>query len=283
MVDDLGFGTGDRIVVQLRNCWQFVVLTLACLRAGVVPVMALPAHRRHEMQYLVDHSEAVAVAVPGELRGFDHERMAAELVQSCPTLTTVLTTAGDPREDSIALDSLCAAGEGRGDRQRWDAAAPDPARRRRLPALRWHDRSAQADRPHAQRLLLQRARERRAVRVRHRHRLPGRVARIAQLPAGLPRNPRGAAVRRPGRHAAVARARACVRHDRRGRCHRHRGGARGGAAVDGATPESYGAGQLAPSRCCRSAAPASPTRSPGRSGRCWAAPCSRCSAWPRGC
>ncbi len=32
--------------MQLPNSWEFVVLTLACLRAGIVPVMALPAHRR---------------------------------------------------------------------------------------------------------------------------------------------------------------------------------------------------------------------------------------------
>ena len=76
----LGLVRGDRIVVQLPNCWQFVVLTLACLRAGVVPVMALPAHRRHELAYLAEHSEAAAIAVPGELRGFDHQAMAAELV-----------------------------------------------------------------------------------------------------------------------------------------------------------------------------------------------------------
>src|SRR4051794_4734898 len=35
LVDDLGLRRGDRIVVQLPNCWQFVVLTLGCLRAGV--------------------------------------------------------------------------------------------------------------------------------------------------------------------------------------------------------------------------------------------------------
>ena len=34
---------------------------------------------------------------------------------------------------------------------------------------------------------------------------------------------------------------------------------------------------------CRSAAPASPTSTPRGSGRCSARPCSRCSAWPRGC
>ena len=34
---ELGLQPGDRIVVQLPNGWEFVVLTLACLRAGIVP------------------------------------------------------------------------------------------------------------------------------------------------------------------------------------------------------------------------------------------------------
>ncbi|MGD9529260.1 MAG: AMP-binding protein, partial [Pseudonocardia sp.] len=46
---DLGIGAGDRIVVQLPNRWEFVALTAACLRAGIVPVMALPGHRRTEV------------------------------------------------------------------------------------------------------------------------------------------------------------------------------------------------------------------------------------------
>ena len=43
LTDDLGLRPGDRIVVQLPNCWQFTVLLLGCLRAGIIPVMALPA------------------------------------------------------------------------------------------------------------------------------------------------------------------------------------------------------------------------------------------------
>src|SRR5919204_3858688 len=41
LTDGLGLERGDRIVIQLPNCWQFVVLTLGCLRARIVPVMAL--------------------------------------------------------------------------------------------------------------------------------------------------------------------------------------------------------------------------------------------------
>jgi 2,3-dihydroxybenzoate-AMP ligase len=61
----LGLVCGDRIVLQLPNGWEFVVLTLACLRAGIVPVMALPAHRRSELRHLAVHAEASAIAVPG--------------------------------------------------------------------------------------------------------------------------------------------------------------------------------------------------------------------------
>src|SRR5581483_6526413 len=60
----LGLRPDDRLVVQLPNTAEFVILTYACLRLGVIPVMALPGHRRHEIGHLVEHSEAVAIAVP---------------------------------------------------------------------------------------------------------------------------------------------------------------------------------------------------------------------------
>ena len=124
LTDSLGLRRGDRIVVQLPNCWQFVVLLLGCLRAGIIPVMALPAHRRHELAYLADHSEAAAIAVPGEVRGFDHQQMAAELAAGCPTLRLVLTTSGAIRAGSTDLTALCAEPGQATARPRWDAAPP---------------------------------------------------------------------------------------------------------------------------------------------------------------
>ena len=107
---------GDRIVVQLPNGWPFVVLTLACLRAGIVPVMALPAHRRHELAYLCEHSEARALAVPDVLRGFDHQQMAEELLAASPALEHVLVAGQDVRHQN--LTALCAEP---------DAGTPVPA------------------------------------------------------------------------------------------------------------------------------------------------------------
>jgi 2,3-dihydroxybenzoate-AMP ligase len=129
---DLGMNPGDRMVVQLGNGWEFVVLTLACLRAGIVPVMALPAHRGSELAYLAAHAEATAIAVPGELRGFDHQALARELAAEVTAATGgpwhVLVAAGAIAPGGIDLCALCGPGEDPGkDRARLDAAGTGPA------------------------------------------------------------------------------------------------------------------------------------------------------------
>ena len=122
---ELGVTAGHRLVSQLPNGWEFVVLTLACLRAGVVPVMALPAHRENELSYLVAHAEASAIAVPGTLRGFDHQRMARELAAGAPGLRHVLVAGEDVDPSSVSLRDLCrAAAEPDAARKRWDAESP---------------------------------------------------------------------------------------------------------------------------------------------------------------
>ena len=86
LVDDLGVRRGDRVVVQLPNCWPFVVLLLGCLRAGIVPVMALPAHRRHELTHLLEVSEAVALVAVEPVDGVPaprHVLLGDELTRMC--------------------------------------------------------------------------------------------------------------------------------------------------------------------------------------------------------
>jgi len=123
LTGELGLERGDRIVVQLPNGWPFAVLTLGCLRAGIVPVMALPAHRQHELAYLCEHSEARAIAVPGVLRDFDHQAMAERLQASSPVLRHILVAGQHPRH--VDLAALCAEPpDPAADRARWDAAQP---------------------------------------------------------------------------------------------------------------------------------------------------------------
>jgi salicylate---CoA ligase len=122
----LGISRGDRIVVQLANGWELVVLTMACLRAGIVPVMALPGHRQHEMAYFVEHAEAVAVAVPDRLGSFDHQDLAFGLAREHEELRHVLVAGDEVADDAVDLRVLCSPGsDAAADRRRWDADQPD--------------------------------------------------------------------------------------------------------------------------------------------------------------
>lgn len=125
----LGLAPGSRIVVQLPNGWEFVVLTLACLRAGIIPVMALPAHRRAELGHLAVHAEAAAIAVPDRLREFDHQAMAHELRPEVTAATGapwhVLVAGSDIAPGSTDLRAVCApAADPAADRARLDALPP---------------------------------------------------------------------------------------------------------------------------------------------------------------
>lgn len=125
----VGLAPDDRVVVQLPNGWEFVVFVLACFRSGIIPVMALPAHRRHELQHLASVSEAKALVVPRALREFDHEDLAHRLAEELPDLefVIVLDRLGESRSDSIDLTTLLEVpDDGRLARQMADELAPHP-------------------------------------------------------------------------------------------------------------------------------------------------------------
>ena len=91
---NLGWQRGDRVVVQLSNIPEFISVVFALFRAGVVPVYALPAHRRVEVTHFAMASEAVGLIVPDVLNGFDHRVLADDVLRQVPTLRQVVV-AGD--------------------------------------------------------------------------------------------------------------------------------------------------------------------------------------------
>jgi mycobactin salicyl-AMP ligase len=66
----------------------------ALIRAGAIPVLALPAHRLAEIEHFVDLAGAVAYVIPDRHEGFDY-RTLADQVARAPSLRHVLV-AGDP-------------------------------------------------------------------------------------------------------------------------------------------------------------------------------------------
>jgi salicylate---CoA ligase len=122
---ELGLRRDDRLVVQLPNTAEFVILTYACLRLGVIPVMALPGHRRHEVGHLVEHSEAAAIAVPDFLKDHDHQTMAFEIAEESPTLRHLLVLGDKVGAGAVNLGELCRAAGTPADRAAVDGHRPD--------------------------------------------------------------------------------------------------------------------------------------------------------------
>lgn len=104
----LGIAAGDRVLLQLPNSAQFAIALFGLLRAGAVPVMCLPAHRRAELSHFAQVSGAVAVLIADRAAGFDYRNMARELIAEHPGLTRVIVD-GDPGE-FIAWQSVLESG-----------------------------------------------------------------------------------------------------------------------------------------------------------------------------
>ncbi|WP_199788223.1 MULTISPECIES: AMP-binding protein [unclassified Streptomyces] len=94
---ELGLEPGDRVVVQLPNCAEFLQLAFALFRIGAVPVMTLPAHREAEIAHLATLSDAVAYVIPDTHLGFDYRPLARSVRERVPGLRHVLVV-GDAQE-----------------------------------------------------------------------------------------------------------------------------------------------------------------------------------------
>ena len=98
-----GMRRGDRIVIQVPNCAEFAGLLLACLDLGMIPVMALPAFRRAELEYLVSFSNARAIAIAPVHRDFDHAALARELKAAIADLELIFLIA--PADGCLSLSA----------------------------------------------------------------------------------------------------------------------------------------------------------------------------------
>ena len=57
----MGLEPGDRVGVWSTNCWEWVVLQLACSRAGLILVNVNPAYRSHELGFVIRKSRMKAL------------------------------------------------------------------------------------------------------------------------------------------------------------------------------------------------------------------------------
>ncbi|GGU70670.1 2,3-dihydroxybenzoate-AMP ligase [Streptomyces cavourensis] len=91
-----GIAKGDKVVVQLPNIAEFFEVIFALFRIGALPVFALPAHRKTEIAYFCEFTEAVAYVIAAKHGGYDYRELAARTRTHVPTLKHVFVAQGDP-------------------------------------------------------------------------------------------------------------------------------------------------------------------------------------------
>ncbi|MGH4006818.1 MAG: (2,3-dihydroxybenzoyl)adenylate synthase [Pseudonocardiaceae bacterium] len=75
----LGLQPEDRVVLQLPNGLDLLVLALGLMRARCVPVLVLPTFREHELGHLLATLRPVAMAVAHHSYRFDHLALVRKL------------------------------------------------------------------------------------------------------------------------------------------------------------------------------------------------------------
>lgn len=106
----LGLKPLDRVVFQLANTKELLFSYIACLKAGLIPICTLAAHRAHEIGYLARHAGAKAHFIDGENDKFDFVAFARSMRDEIPTMKHIVVMrarAGlDKRNNIHSFESL---------------------------------------------------------------------------------------------------------------------------------------------------------------------------------
>ena len=103
---DMGLEPLDRVIFQIGNCKELIYGFFACIKAGLIPVCTLAAHREQEIGYLAGHSGAVLHYVQGDDAKFDDVAFAERMQEKVSSLAHIVQARGAPRGRAISLSSL---------------------------------------------------------------------------------------------------------------------------------------------------------------------------------
>ena len=102
---DAGLRTLDRVVVQLPNVAEFVILYFALQKIGAIPIAALATHRFAEVSQFVELSGATTCVIPERQGDFEFAPMIERIRKKSPSLKHAIIL-GPAREGFASLAEL---------------------------------------------------------------------------------------------------------------------------------------------------------------------------------
>src|SRR5512136_2864488 len=106
LVKKLRMNRDDRLMVQLPNCVEQVLVRLACEKAGILSIPELTTFRQAELNEIASLTQAVGIVIPKEYRKFDHYQMVKELQTGLLKLKHIIVMGEDVPKDCISLKEI---------------------------------------------------------------------------------------------------------------------------------------------------------------------------------
>ncbi|MGE3744831.1 MAG: AMP-binding protein [Sphingomonadaceae bacterium] len=105
---DLGLKPLDRVLFQGVNSKELLLAFFACIKAGLIPICTLAAHRGHEIQQIGSQAEAKAHIVSYSGQGFDLVEFAMEMRERLPSVDHVIAIqcGTDAPHGALSFDQL---------------------------------------------------------------------------------------------------------------------------------------------------------------------------------
>jgi len=102
----LGLQPGDRAVFQMGTVIETGIAVLACYKAGIIPVCAVPQYREVEIGHLIKSSGARAHFVQGSTARFDLAAFALTMAQKHDSVDYVISADPNAPEGCNTLEAL---------------------------------------------------------------------------------------------------------------------------------------------------------------------------------
>src|SRR5690625_97302 len=110
---DLGLQKGDRIALQLPNNKYFLIALMGAAKAGVLPVLCHVPYTEHDLDYVMELTEAKAYVIVDQFRNRNFIDLAKSLRDQHACLQHVIVVSEKSYRDTVNFSTLLERGANR--------------------------------------------------------------------------------------------------------------------------------------------------------------------------
>jgi fatty-acyl-CoA synthase len=105
-LQQMGIEKGDRVAIYLFNRPEFYIAFYALQKIGAIVAWINPGYRSHELSFILNNSQAKAIFVEKDTRGFDNFGLVQESRNNLPYLSSVISLGGGNGETVFPFEEM---------------------------------------------------------------------------------------------------------------------------------------------------------------------------------